>query len=510
MGFSLLSRFLDWGDYAAAELTLERVLRKSSGHREQCTRNGEECEKFLIETTQDLKELYAALHMRMQQLDIFYEMDDGQFVSLADICVYHRLAKVDNDELNEYIVDRDDIEVPDFAIHYAAREGATDLVTRLLNDTGSDPERTTPLEGSNALHEAALKGHTGIVQALIGRKVNLNAVDKNEDTALHYASSHGHLAAAKALVDAGAQFNVQSDERGTPLHYAATARHLQIVDLLLSKGAAINYKDEEGKTPLMLAVGGLMVKPREPGELIAIIDRLVNAGTNLEARDYVGDTALAIAARKDETLAMQKLIHLGADVETEDDKGRTPLYHAVAESHNDAVRILLNDGHADPNHARREEDEHDRSILHRAIHTPHVRIVKMLLDAGANINSRDWYDNTPLHEAIEYCEPPNKPMVETLLERGARNLLQNSSKDTPLHCAIVKKAADVALLILRSPSTSERARNIFMENDAGKTPPELANRSCVSTNDPGYTAWQEVYDIFEGVESGPIDGSMDP
>lgn len=54
-------------------------------------------------------------------------------------------------------------------------------------------EAVSTLQGCTALHVAAHRGHTGIVQALGKLKyVEVNAVDNEGRTALHHAAATGH------------------------------------------------------------------------------------------------------------------------------------------------------------------------------------------------------------------------------------------------------------------------------------------------------------------------------
>lgn len=85
----------------------------------------------------------------------------------------------------------------------------------------------------------------------------------------------------------------------------------------------------------------------------------------------------------------------GADIETKDDDGGTPLHWAA--------------GFGEPS------------------------VVTVLLDYGANIEAKDDSGRTPLHRAALFGEPS---VVIVLLDRGANVYAQNNDGETPLDVAL--------------------------------------------------------------------------
>ena len=63
-------------------------------------------------------------------------------------------------------------------------------------------------EGNTALHYAAANGHEQIVQALLARKCNVDAISNYGWTALMEASSYAHIAVVRLLLQHKANPNI--------------------------------------------------------------------------------------------------------------------------------------------------------------------------------------------------------------------------------------------------------------------------------------------------------------
>ena len=105
----------------------------------------------------------------------------------------------------------------------------------------------------NPLHDAAGKGDTAAVKALVEAGMDVEAKDHHGWTALHIAAMEGHPAVVKVLLEAGANVNAQDNTDGTALLNAAMIGHYAIIKTLLEAGANIEAKDNHGWTALSLA-----------------------------------------------------------------------------------------------------------------------------------------------------------------------------------------------------------------------------------------------------------------
>ena len=113
---------------------------------------------------------------------------------------------------------------------------------------GSDPKAKDGF-GCRALHYAAKNGHTDVVKELLFHRVDLNATDKHGNSALSLASSEGHLEVVEALVESDECFQASEDGK-TALHHAAEHGRDEVVAFLLEGKTNPGAKDNRGKTAL--------------------------------------------------------------------------------------------------------------------------------------------------------------------------------------------------------------------------------------------------------------------
>ncbi len=99
-----------------------------------------------------------------------------------------------------------------------------------------------------ALHLAAINGHTDIVTLLLNEGVPIESRGFDGRTALHEASRHCNLSMVECLLERGACVNQRSDSGWTPLHDAGYKGHAAIFTLLLKNGADASITNNRGMT----------------------------------------------------------------------------------------------------------------------------------------------------------------------------------------------------------------------------------------------------------------------
>ena len=215
----------------------------------------------------------------------------------------------------------------------------------------------------------------------------INSSDANGETPLQMAAQKGQLVVARYLLEHGANVDVMGNRTrdGTPLNIAAENGHKAMAELLLSRGADVNGTGIFN--PLYRAVS------KDYPEVVGVL--LANkADVNFETYDSK-NTALSIAAIKNETNLVQLLLSHGAHVDAKNKDGHTPLFLAATDNSVDAARILLASG-ADIN----ARDNNGETPLHGAAFYGHPEIISFLIKAGANVDTTNFHNAAPLLLAV--------------------------------------------------------------------------------------------------------------
>jgi ankyrin repeat protein len=117
------------------------------------------------------------------------------------------------------------------------------------------------------------------------------------------------------------------------------------------------------------------------GAPVSKIERLVQMGAGINAKAAYGETALEYAVRFGRYKVALRLIELGADPNSENDSGMTPLHWAAQEPNaSRVVEALLRAG-ADVN----RRDFYGRTALMFAAHADSIRTVAVILTRARDI-----------------------------------------------------------------------------------------------------------------------------
>lgn len=91
------------------------------------------------------------------------------------------------------------------------------------------------------------------------------------------------------------------------------------------------------------------------------------------------DTQLITSAEKGDTTAVRSLLQQGADVDAQDERGRTAIMAATHGNHPETVKVLIDAG-ADIN---RQDNIQDNPFLYAGA-TGRLEILRLMIDAGAD------------------------------------------------------------------------------------------------------------------------------
>lgn len=319
------------------------------------------------------------------------------------------------------------------------------------------------------------RGALGFVGGFGGRGGAEREPDGGELTPLVYAARAGSIEAARVLLEAGADVNQVTRYGWSPLLAATQNRNYQMGKFLIENGADVNIANKGGWTNLYLATDNRNVEggdypTREPDmDHLEYIELLLEAGADVDARlsestetrtvftnqwlDENGATAFLRASQSGDVPLMELLLEYGADPHIYTELGVTPLAVAAGigwvegvtsewstDQTIEAVKLLLDLG-IDPNY----QADTGRTSLHGAAHKGATEVARILVEAGARMDIRDFgnTDNRGSPELaahtwlpIDYADGLVRVGVQSAIPHPEtaellRNLMEEAGLETP-------------------------------------------------------------------------------
>ncbi|PIA36262.1 hypothetical protein AQUCO_03400280v1 [Aquilegia coerulea] len=236
----------------------------------------------------------------------------------------------DGKGLARIVVDIKDPKNGQTALHIAVRNRKLELFKYLVEDLKLDFELKDK-KGDTPLHHVALDGYLlGALYLLDKCGANPNSRNDMDFTPLHHVASEGHKLVLQALLSRGANVNAMSD-RGTPLNMAAGNGNHEVVAMLLNHYADPGKASEGLFNPLSSAI---------LARSLACVALLIEAGADPNA-DACGESPLLLAVScESETEIIKCLIKAGADPNVTNDLGMTPLEIAALKKNHQHSLIL--------------------------------------------------------------------------------------------------------------------------------------------------------------------------
>ena len=168
------------------------------------------------------------------------------------------------------------------------------------------------------------------------------------EESLHIATANQRIAELRSLIKQGVDLNVyrktimNGGSSCTALHTAASYGLVRSAELLISSGASLDLLDDLKLTPLMCACS----RGGPDGSRVAML--LISAGANVKiVRHSDKMTALKFAAGECDAVVIQALIDNGAEVDGPGNTDQTALMLAARKNNLDAIHVLIQNG-ADP------------------------------------------------------------------------------------------------------------------------------------------------------------------
>jgi len=329
---------------------------------------------------------------------------------------------------------------------------------------------TQPVMAESELTSAIMNSDAALVRTLLRRETGVNAREKDGSTPLQWAIYYENPQIVEYLLEAKADVEQTNREGITPLVLAAQTGNPAIAELLLDAGASVSNTLANGETPLMMAA-----RTGNPEVIQLILDR----GAEIDAKESLrGTTALMWAAANRNAPAVKLLIENGASIDTVSlatNEGRTNPYLAptartrirqfyenssalglagntdtgidipdVVVTREELLKLLpaelvedfMRDernraqGNVDPLPAKKKRG--GLAALHFAVRENDIESVRVLVEAGADVNQVSEFGWSPLLTATQ-----NRfyQLGAWLLEHGANPDIANEGGWNPLYIA---------------------------------------------------------------------------
>ena len=284
------------------------------------------------------------------------------------------------------------------------------------------------------------------------------------DNKIYFCSSNGII----IVVQAGDKFRILAQNKIRERIYATPALVDGKIYLRTDKNmyAFISAKDDSGQTPrdIVAKVENNQAKTLYEAAAdgnIALVKSLIAGGADVNTPNIWGWTPLYVAVVIGNGDIVNLLIAKGANVDAPNNQGETPLRLAIGKGRRNIVKLLIENG-AD----FRTADKNGVTPLHTTAEQGDIDTATLLIDNGADVNAKDKWIWTPLHYA---CWKNHKDMAEFLITKGADINTKNEDGQTPLLLAIGQK--DIVELLI------DKGADINTKNNNGQTPLHLAARN---------------------------------
>ena len=332
------------------------------------------------------------------------------------------------------------------------------------------------------LHIAAFAGMSEFVQQILVREaVSVSVVDAQLRTPLHWAAVNGHPKVVSRLIQHGAEPNAEDGQGLRPIHLAARKNHAAVIKILLENGVdpgtiktkedhaggllggegttigecAIFYACKGGHSDTLLAIipycsqdmlEKLLCESARYNRTEVVLATLRITNVSADAT-YHGSTALYFACRNGNARMVESLIRRGADVRKTSCRSSWSLGTSYDGKNDDSGTPLS----ALVGFAWTRKEISDTECR---------KILRMLIEAGADIDEADAPGRTPLHIAAGAGKvSPRRPILRALqglLDSGA-DVHKTYDEDTALHIVTRGHHAEaVRLLVEHGSDTNQR------------------------------------------------------
>jgi ankyrin repeat protein len=324
-------------------------------------------------------------------------------------------------------------------------------IINLLLDHGANLNGQNK-DGYSILNAAIDSKNLEIVKKLLDRGAIL------DNKTFYNAVNHGDLAIVKELLDRGADPNTKFSNGDSILNAAVLSRNenrLDIIRLLLERGADPNTKFSNGDSILNAAV---LSRNQNRLDIIRLL---------LEKGAILDDTTFYNAVNYGDLAMVNLLLDRGANPNGQNKDGYSILNAAIDSKNLEIVKKLLDRGAI-----------LDNKTFYNAVNHGDLAIVKELLDRGADPNTKFSNGDSILNAAVLSRNENRLDIIRLLLERGANPHYRNKKTNWTITNAIMSKPneekKDEILRLLINASRKELRTEIYKREIGMKNIPEYS------------------------------------
>nr|XP_057931986.1 protein phosphatase 1 regulatory subunit 12A isoform X3 [Doryrhamphus excisus] len=358
----------------------------------------------------------------------------------------------------------------------AAKQRRQDQLQRWL---GSETDRTDPqarhtADGSGSRRArvrfaqgavfmaACSAGDQEEVAALLRQGADINHANIDGLTALHQACIDENAEMVQFLVESGSNVNMGDNEGWNPLHAAASCGFIQIAKYLIEHGAHVGAVNSEGDLPLDVATEDAMER--------LLKGEIKKQGINVDQ-----------ARKEEERIMLQDamaVLEAGGTLTPHPNTKATALHVAAAKGYIEVLKVLLQCG-VDVD----SRDVDGWTPLHAGAHWGQEEVCTLLMDHMCDMTAINNVGQTPLDVADENLVD----MLEEL-QKKQNALRTEKEKQTP----VIETSLQISTVPVRTRRTSisrmSSRDKICLHEREKHPPPALQSSPAEDEEDEGQTA----------------------
>ncbi len=390
-----------------------------------------------------------------------------------------------------------DVEMPDAngntLLMLAVQKDLAELVTTLLKQGAS--LKATNKQGETAFDMAHKGNYVESLTAIIknANNLDLEVPDVNGNTLLMFAVARDQKKLIDALISKGANIEAVNKVGYTAFGFAYKKNYINIMKLLIQKKATPAVVNTEKNSIVIIKIENDEVKTTEysikvkavasdtplllayKDKNIPAMEALLKSGANANIADDNGNSVSMFAANSNDIKTLE-LLKGKIDLDLTNKMGKTALWFAYNKQHQDAMKWLIGEGAVsslvDVNKNSivvlkvekgqvKSEEIHievkitdDNTPLILACKGSDIKVVEAIIKSGAKLDTADSYGNTALMFAVA---GKRKAIIEMLIKHSVNLDLTNKVGLNALGFAQKKGEDSITELLLASGASTKNS-----------------------------------------------------